>query len=248
MCYTLNAKATIAQLNKKYKAGNETPEVHKVFHKLSGFNAAATAVKYYAKLPVLTATQNDVFSYMQWGLIPSWTAQEKAKSYVINNLNARSETVFEKRSFAPSLKEKRCIIPVTGFFESREINKEKYPYFIYLKNEAIFSFAGIYDIWKDEASGATIKSFSIITTEANPLMAEIHNTKKRMPVILTGENEKKWLAPTISDEEIKYLLQPLDDSLMKAHTVAKKVNNTRIDTDQPGITNLVEYPELAFYE
>jgi putative SOS response-associated peptidase YedK len=248
MCYTLNAKATIDQLNKKYKAGNETPEVHKVFHKLSGFNAAATAVKDYAKLPVLTATQNDIFTYMQWGLIPSWTPQDKAKSYVINNLNAKSETVFEKKSFAPSLKEKRCIIPVTGFFESREINKEKYPYFIYLKNEAIFSLAGIYDTWKDTASGATIKSFSIITTEANALMAKIHNTKKRMPVILTEENEKKWLAPTISDEEIKYLLQPLDDSLMQAHTVDKKVNNTRIDSDQAEITNLVEYPELAFYE
>jgi putative SOS response-associated peptidase YedK len=69
-----------------------------------------------------------------------------------------------------------------------------------------------------------------------------------MPVILTGENEKQWLAAAISDEEIKHLLQPLDDSLMQAHTVDKKVNNTRIDTDQPGITNMVEYPELALLD
>lgn len=248
MCYTINAKATIEQLNKRYDATNETPEVHKVFYKLSGFNAVATSIKDYPKLPILTSKQNDVFTYMQWGLIPFWTPQDKAKIFVINNLNAKSETIFEKKSFAPSLKEKRCIIPITGFYESREVNKEKYPYFIHLKNEEIFSLAGIYDTWKDKESGATIKGFSIITTDANPLMAKIHNNKLRMPVILTRENEKRWITEEISDEEIKHILQPLDDSLMKAHTVDRKVNNTRIDSDYAGITDLVEYPELGMFD
>lgn len=248
MCYTINAKATIEQLNKRYNATNESPEVYKVFYKLSGFNAVATPIKDYAKLPILTSKQNDVFTFMQWGLIPFWTPQDKAKTFVINNLNAKSETIFEKKSFAPSLKEKRCIIPITGFYESREVNKEKYPYFIHLKDEEIFSLAGIYDTWKDKESGATIKSFSIITTQANPLMAKIHNNKLRMPVILTRENEKQWLAPEISENEIKHLLQPLDASLMEAHTVDRKVNNTRIDSNYPEITEKVEYPELGMFD
>lgn len=248
MCYTINAVARAEKLIKRFSAKNETPEIHKSFYKLSGFNAIATPIKDYPKLPVLTSNQNDAFTYMQWGLIPFWTPQDKAKTFVINNLNAKSETIFEKKSFAPSLKSKRCIIPVTGFFESREVNKVKFPYFIYLKDEEIFSLAGIYDTWEDKETGSTINAFSIITTEANPLMAKIHNNKLRMPVILTKEKEKQWISPQISDAEIKSLLQPLDDSLMLSHTVDKKVNNTKIDSNYFGITDKVEYPELGMFE
>lgn len=254
MCYSVNAKATDDELIERYNAVDEIPELHKQFYKLSGFNAVAKPVREYEKLPVLTSKQNNIFSYMQWGLIPFWTkgneemsAEEKAKEYVRNNLNAKTETIFEKKSFAPCLKNRRCIIPVTGFFESRDIKKEKFPYFIHLKNEEIFSFAGIYDTWLDKESGTTINSFSIITTVANPLMAMIHNIKLRMPVILTRENEMQWIKPELSDSDIKHLLQPLDDSLMEAHTVDKKVNNTKIDSNYPEITNLVEYPELGIF-
>ncbi len=244
MCYTINAKATITDLNKRYNATNETPEVHQLFYKLSGLNSKTTLIKDYPKLPVITSSDNGVFKYMQWGLIPFWTPQDKAKIFSINNLNAKAETLAEKKSFSHSLKTKRCIIPITGFFESRECNKENYPYFIKLKGEEIFSLAGIYDTWKDEESGSTIKSFSIITTEANPLMAKIHNKKLRMPVILTREMEKQWIQEELRESEMESLLLPLEESLMTAHTVDKKVNNTRIDSNYPEITNAVGFPEL----
>jgi putative SOS response-associated peptidase YedK len=244
MCYTVNAKATIEELNKRYNATNETPEVHKQFYKLSGFNAKATLIKDYPKLPVLTCSQDHVFTYMQWGLLPFWTTQDKAHVFVINNLNAKSETIFEKKSFAPSLKNKRCIIPVTGFFESRECNKESYPYYIRLKGEEIFSLAGIYDTWKDKETGSIIKSFSIITTDANPLMAKIHNKKLRMPVILSPDKERQWILPELRENEIKDLLQPLDESLMMAYTVDKKVNNNKIDSNFPEIIKPVIYPDI----
>lgn len=246
MCYTINAKATIEQLNKRYNAINETPEAHKQYYKLSGFNSNATRINEFPKLPVLTSSNKGIFEYMQWGLIPFWTAQDKAKTYVINNLNAKAETIFEKKSFSPSLKNKRCIIPVTGFFESRECNKENYPYFIYLKNEEIFSLAGIYDNWKDKETGVIIKSFSIITTEANPLMAKIHNKKNRMPVILTKENEQQWILPELNENEIKELLQPIDENFMAAHTVDKKVNNNKIDSNYPEITEQFQYSDVEF--
>ncbi len=248
MCYSVNVKASADELNKRYNAKNSTPEMHKVYYKLSGFNAVAKPIRDYEKLAVLIASDPTEFAYMQWGLLPFWTpSTEKAREFARNNLNAKSETLFEKKSFAPSLKRKRCIIPITGFYESREVNKEKYPYFIHLKNEEIFSLAGIYDTWKDKESGASINSFSIITTEANPLMAKIHNNKLRMPVILKRENEMHWIEPELSDSDIKHLLLPLDDSLMEAHTVDKKVNNTKVDSNYPQITNLVEYPELGIF-
>lgn len=244
MCFTVSAKAKVKELNQRYNAINETPELHQVFHKLSGFNPVAMPIKDFPKLPVLTSNDNKMFTYMQWGLIPFWTNPLMAKQFYINNLNAKSETIFEKKSFAPSLKSKRCIIPITGFFESRECNKVNYPYFIKLKNESIFSLAGIYDTWKDPDSGSTIKSFSIITTEANPLMAKIHNKKIRMPVILSKEKEMLWIAPELTESNCKELLQPISDSVMEAHTVDKKVNNTKIDTNYPEIINEVIYPEL----
>lgn len=248
MCYTVNAKATIEGLNKRFSAKNNTPELHKTYNKLSGFNAVATPITDYSKLPVLTSNHNSVFTYMQWGLIPSWTKQEDAKQFVMNNLNAKAETIFEKRSFEPSLKSQRCIIPITGFFENREISKEKYPYFISIKGEPIFSLAGIYDVWEDEISETTIQSFSIITTQANPLMEKIHNTKKRMPVILTKENERHWIEAKLSDIDIRHLLQPIDDSIMQAHTISKRINNNRINSDVENITAEVEYPELLMFE
>lgn len=247
MCYTVNAKATVQQLNKRYNAINETPELHQLLYKLSGFNAKATLIKDYQKLPVLTASDYKSFKYMQWGLIPFWTPQEKAKGFAINNLNAKGETIFEKKSFSPSLKSKRSIIPITGFFESRACNKENYPYFIHLKDEEIFSLAGIYDTWKDKETGSIINSFSIITTEANALMAKIHNKQLRMPVILTREKEQQWIQSEISETEITELLQPLDELLMVAHTVDKKANNSKIDANFPDVTNGVTYPELDLF-
>ncbi|MEO6904316.1 MAG: SOS response-associated peptidase [Bacteroidia bacterium] len=247
MCYTINARATVQQLNKRYNANNETPELHQLLYKLSGFHAKTTRIKDYRKLPVLTATDTKSFKYMQWGLIPFWTPQEKSKEFAINNLNAKGETIFEKKSFAPSLKGKRCIIPITGFFESRTCNKENYPYFIHLKDADIFSLAGIYDTWKDKETGSIINSFSIITTQANALMAKIHNKQLRMPVILTLEKEQQWIQSEISEKEITELIQPLDELLMVAHTVDKKVNNSKIDSNFPDVTNVVTYPELGLF-
>jgi putative SOS response-associated peptidase YedK len=248
MCYNINAKATATQLTKRYKAVIEDPDGHTQYHKLSGFQPLLLPLSEYPKLPVLTADNKSVFTYMSWGLVPSWSPADKAKTFSANNLNARAETIFEKKSFAPSLERKRCIIPVTGYFESRECNKEKYPYFVYLRDQEIFSLAGIYDTWKDKETGKSVSSFSIITTEANELMRKIHNIKLRMPVILTTEREMEWIAPELSRDQVQQLLIPFDDEKMLAHTVDKKLNNAKIDTNIPEITREIEYPELGLYD
>lgn len=114
---------------------------------------------------------------------------------------------------------KRCIIPSTGYFEWRHEGKKKIPYFIFLKDEPIFSMAGIYDSWLDKKTGEVKQTFSIITTDANPLTDYIHNTKHRMPAILSKEEENRWLDSSLSKTEIDSLLNPYEADKMDAYIV-----------------------------
>jgi putative SOS response-associated peptidase YedK len=216
MCYNLNAKAKIKELKERYDATFENEEEHQEYYSVSGFA--------HPNLPVLTSEESKIFSYKSWGLIPFWTQDiEKSKIFSNNNLNAKSETIFEKPSFNTVIRKKRCIIPVNGFFEWRDINKVKYPHYITLKDDSIFSLAGIYDNWTDKVTGIKTSTFSILTTEANPLMAKIHNLKLRMPLILPKEKEMDWIKQEVSDEELNNLMLPFDESLMKAHTISRRI-------------------------
>lgn len=159
-------------------------------------------------------------------------------------MNARSDTVFDKPSFRNAIRERRCLVPADGFYEWREVGGKKYPYYIYLKSKEIFSFAGIWEEWTDRSTGEIWRTFSILTTDANPLMEEIHNTKKRMPVILPREGEREWLRNGLSREEIVVLTKPLDDNLMNAHPISKLINSRSSNRNVAAIQEVHEYPEL----
>ncbi|EKR71867.1 hypothetical protein LEP1GSC041_0608 [Leptospira noguchii str. 2006001870] len=132
----------------------------------------------------------------------------------------RTETITEKKSFKEAILKHRCLVPSTGFFEYQEIRKKKYPYRIFLKKEEVFSLAGIFDIWTDPQTQKTHYTFAILTTEANPLMRQIHNSKYRMPLILPKEKETKWIDPDINQiGEIKSIFKIYPDSEMDAYTV-----------------------------
>jgi putative SOS response-associated peptidase YedK len=161
-----------------------------------------------------------------------------------NTLNAKSETIFEKPSFRASIGNKRCLLFAKGFYEWRDYEKKKYPYYIHLKNQPVFTFGGIYESWVNKNTGEIINTTSIITTEANPLMAEIHNSKMRMPLILTGENMHKWIDPSISKEETVALMKPYDESLMAAHTISKLITSRTENPNQPNVKEEFAYAEL----
>jgi putative SOS response-associated peptidase YedK len=109
----------------------------------------------------------------------------------------------------------------------------------------IFGFAGLYAHWTDKETGEILHTFSIITTDANPLMARIHNVKKRMPVIIPKEAWKDWLAPDLSKEQMTAMLQPCPDTNMKAHSISKLITNRGAETNVPQIKELYTYPELT---
>lgn len=168
------------------------------------------------------ATGDNELQAFHWGLVPFWVkSEEQAKEIENMTINAKADTVFEKPSFRHSIMSKRCIVPSTGFFEWRHEGKDKIPYFIQVKNEDIFSMAGIFDVWNNPQTGKIYHSFSIITSEANSLMEYIHNTKKRMPVILSSEDEQRWIDPDLNKEGIKELLKPLDANKMSAYIINK---------------------------
>jgi len=169
--------------------------------------------------PLLTATR--------WGLIPFW-----AKDTSIGNrmINARAETLLEKPSFRTPLRKRRCIIFSEGFYEWKGTGKDKEPFFIRMKGSEPFGFAGLWDTWADKTSGAQVISSTIITTDANTLVAPIHS---RMPVILSPGDYGTWLsAGTVPDDALADLLRPCDPGQMEAYRISRYVNNPRNDSPE----------------
>jgi putative SOS response-associated peptidase YedK len=183
-------------------------EVEQLFDEL--YNASPTQ-----QLPVITDEEPGKIRLFRWGLVPSW-----AKDISIGNklFNARAETLHEKPSFKIPLQRRRCLVPADGFYEwEKRLGGKKQPYVISLKNQEIFSFAGLWDVWKNP-EGKVIHSFTIITTEPNSLMKNIH---ERMPVILKKEEETLWLDKNLSAEKALQMLKPYDPELMIAVPVEK---------------------------
>lgn len=214
MCFYNSMSKKAKQLAARYGRKSDVVEIYKDIleekYRVSAFT--------YPEYPIIT--KDEKVQVYQWGLIPFWTKDEQDAEQVRKmTFNARAESLFEKPSFREPIKRKRCIVPSTGFFDWRHEGKKKIPFFIYVKNEDIFSMAGVYDIWNDKKTGKLVHTFSIITTQANPLMNYIHNTNLRMPAILSMENEEKWLDPNLNETEIKSLLKPFDENNMFAYQI-----------------------------
>ena len=187
-------------------------------------------------IPVIAQEDASRVQLMQWGLIPAWSRnREEAERIRKGTYNARSETLHEKPSFKGALSRGRCLIIAGGFFEWQLVDQAKIPWHISLKNGNPFVFAGLCDTWRDPLSGELHRSCSIITTHANPLMEKIHNTKKRMPVILNRELENEWIAGEPSLLKRKHMLKPYDDAGLKAHTVTPRLSSRHADPSDPSM-------------
>ena len=154
---------------------------------------------------------------MRWGLIPSWSKDPKTQSLLIN---ARAETIQEKPSFRSSFKKRRCLVPADGFYEWTKRDSGKVPYRIHMTNEGLFAFAGIWSEWGKEDE--IIRSFSIITTEANSKLRSLHD---RMPVILAPENYDPWL----DSKDPASLLNAYPSEGIAYHEVSLRVNSPKND-------------------
>ena len=166
--------------------------------------------------------------FFNWGLIPFWAKDPKIGNRMIN---ARAETLAEKPSFRGSFKYKRCLVLADGFYEWRKEpgTKTKTPMYLRMKNHKPFAFAGLWDNWHS-SDGSEIRTFTIITTEPNTLVKEIHN---RMPVILSQNVYSDWLQEGENDPSLlKSFLQPYPAEEMEAYPVSRYVNSPQIDSPE----------------
>jgi putative SOS response-associated peptidase YedK len=109
------------------------------------------------------------------------------------------------------------------------------------------AMAGLYEDWTDRESGEVIQTCTIITTAANPFMEKIHNTKKRMPVILPRENENSWIDPDLTAEKALRFLSPVGEDQMAAHTISRLISKRGVDKNVPGLTEPYNYEADAFF-
>jgi putative SOS response-associated peptidase YedK len=178
------------------------------------------------EMPVIVRKEKDGIALMRWGLVPHWTKDLNAAQKPIN---ARAETLLEKPMFAPLMNYGRCLVPASGFYEWKKEGKRKIPFYFHLPEDPLFAFAGLYDTWKSP-EGTLLATYTIITCEPNNLLSDVHN---RMPVILTRENEERWLSGNpLTEDDLHGLLKPFPASAMVRVHVADLVNNPAVDDER----------------
>lgn len=254
MCYDI--KASIESQLKRAKRKGDLSAVKEIeeflipltdlplFH-VSGFS--------HPELLIYTNRSPDFPEVATWGLVPHWIRNEEHLKQTWNNtLNARGETIFDLPSFQQSAKNNRCLIYIDGFYEHHHFNNKTYPFFIYKKNNEPMALAGLWSEWKNPETGGLLKTFSIVTTAGNSLMAKIHNNPKikepRMPLILPFSLEDIWLN-SIEDESdikiIKELIKSYPEIEFKVHTVNKLRGKAYLGNVEE-ISNEYNYKELVF--
>ena len=170
---------------------------------------------------------------MRWGLVPYWAKNVHIGAKMIN---IRADTVTEKPGFHNAFSRRRCLVPMSGFYEWRKGGGRRVPYFIHPLNAPVFAAAGVHEYWPGKEGDTPIESFTIITIDANELVRTLHD---RMPVLLHEADYEAWLAPDNRDvRALKQLLKPFPAEEMRAYPVGPRVNNAKNDGPE-----LIEFQE-----
>jgi putative SOS response-associated peptidase YedK len=228
MCFTVNVNLVREELEDRYGATLIDRDKYRPSYYYHAFGLPG--------LPVICSGTPDKIRIMNWGLIPSWVKNSvSAEEIRFKTFNARAESVESKPSFSGSFSSRRCLIPVSGFFEWQHTATGKIPWYIFRADNDIMSLAGLWSEWTDTSTGEIINTFSVITTDANELMASIHNSKKRMPVLLEKSTESVWLNNNSGKADLKKLLEPYSQDVLKAHTISDLINRKSAERNSPEI-------------
>ena len=245
MCYYNGVKITHSEFLR-------LKNIEKAIAKYNFLNKPLLVGFEYLNIPVLKRVEGKAdfeLVEMEWGFLPSYikTREQAGKFRMgykketgewqepILTLNAKSEEMlFKNKMYRDAALHRRCLVLSTGFYEWRHVHPIgkktgkplktaiKYPYRISVKNKEYFFMAGIYTPWKDEATGEYVETCSIVTTAANPLMEQIHNSRKRMPTILTDDLAWDWLLGDLDETKISEIgAFQFPASEMESYTIAK---------------------------
>lgn len=200
MCFHSKQSKNAQALKKRFNATLKDPMLEGDVSSIhfSGFD--------FPKTPVITNLEEDRIQLFEWGLIPHWAGADINRTFT---LNARIETLEEKPSFKLH-QTHRCLVLADGFYEWKWLNKsgsKKEKYEVGIEGGELFAFAGIWSEWESDSTGEIKRTYSIVTTEAQRIMREVHNTKQRMPVILRQDQEASWLS---GDDTSSYIDNGID--------------------------------------
>jgi putative SOS response-associated peptidase YedK len=184
------------------------------------FNVAPQSLQPVVRLDSETGQRE--LAILRWGLIPFWSKDAKI---AYSTINAKAETITTSPAFREAMKRRRCLVPADWFYEWKKLDaKTKQPYAIALQDGSLFAFAGLWESWKDKATGESLETYTVITTDPNELMEPLHN---RMPVLLRKQDYERWLAPADPAQLPVDLLRPFPADEMKAWPVSSRVGNVR---------------------
>lgn len=205
MCFHTKQTKKAKALEKRFKASvKDEEQLNLISSDYNGFD--------FPKTPIITKLEQDCIQLFNWGLIPDWSKGDTIKQYT---LNARIETLDEKPSFKHHATH-RCLVLADGFYEWQWLDtkgKRKQKFEIGIESNELFAFAGIWSEWTNTTTGELKNTYSIVTTEAQRVMREVHNSKMRMPVVLHPEQENEWLnganTKSFIDTKVELIAKPI---------------------------------------
>ncbi len=238
MCFHTSQTKKVVKLENRYGVSLSNPDARDAFdipsYHLNGFS--------HPDMLIIPQEKPSVIAPAIWGIIPSNKKPEQIRDYYKESvqfgggLNAQSEKLFEHFIYKHSALTRRCIIPVTGFFEPHEYKGKKYPFHIKSKDNDVLSLAGLYTIIEN------VVTFTILTKKASPLFAKIHNKKNRQPIILQKDFEEDWLKNDLNENGIKELMNlNFNEEELSAYTVSRDLFQMKINTDIETIIDEVKY-------
>ena len=184
--------------------------------RLARYNAAPAT----EQLVILSEAGQRVARWYHWGLIPHWA---KDKSIGYKTINARGESVAVKPAYRAAFRQRRCLVPATGFYEWKALAQGKQPYLIRLRSGGLIAFAGLWESWAGPEG--ELRSFTIITTAPNELMTRIHD---RMPAIVPRAHYARWLDPAVQDPaQLQPMIASYPAAQLLAVPIGRDINNAR---------------------
>lgn len=240
MCYDTALTKMKKQVQTYFQMDFSEPEKYQSYYHRSGFT--------YPTLQIIKMEDPKLIASAQWGYVPSWGRKDVLgfrKKY--NTLNIRSEKLFSGPSME-SAYTKRCLIIADGFFEPHNHGGESIPYFCYIPTSQfedgrdLFAFAGVYSQLGDNQY-----SFSLLTMEANPFFRQVHNVKKRQPLVLDRELYAEWFNPDLKENDVLELMKNgFTSKQFDAHPVSPNLYRRDIDTNNAQAVKKFQPPELLF--
>lgn len=256
MCYDIKASYE-AQLKRAQRRGDQNviAEIKQILLPLTDLPLFHVSGFSHPRLLIYTAQKPYQPEIANWGLIPDWISDEKQAKLIWNKtLNARAETIFNKPSFKASANGGRCLIFIDGFFEHHYHVKKSYPYYIHQVSDEPIALAGLWSEWLNRENSELVRTFTIVTTEANAFMSKIHNNPKlkqaRMPLMLPIKFEDEWLEKISDGNKMAKFITEINSGAqdhLSAHTVGKLRGKKYVGNIE-SVTNPYIYQELASKE